>query len=965
MKTIYIFVLLTIAPHCCAQQPLLLPCLVGEKWGYCDTNGVLVISAEFDQAGYFTNLDNDDSHPLDVWYAPVRNGLSNNWIDVSGKRLFSFDLIDYIDCRPLNAKLRTITLGFNGKPRSKTALVNNRLQIIRSFEAVSYRNNGGWDNVDIWFDSEEQGEPRYARATYWNEFDYGQGFLIEKDSGWHGIMNLDGQTIVEPKYMQVSNLDKGKYLGQPANSLKWFLYANAGKVLDTFPYEPKTGINEGLVGVCAFQIGIGDRCGFVDLHGETKIPFKYTMIYGFNRGIAIGQRPDGGCDLFDKKGNIYFTFNSIEYFAPYPHHFFIRQDFLHWIGYDYNFRPFGLDNLEGPPLTLKREGKVCYRFKVGEDSVYVDLKGHELGRHSYDKIKQVELSTSNDGDYEYPNLYYVRKKDKWGFASRVGVYNFREIVAPKLDRMTGFTKGYSCNNIEGKWGVFDITGKIIVPFEFDNAKVTYNFLKPDSIWFEVEKNSRVGIYDKSGNLLIPCVLQEYTKCMGMEGKTIWLDSLNFINYLCDGKGTCVTFDSSYHFQPFFTVRDWNSPIHKPCFLVQKNNKSGLMDGSGNWITPPEHDQCNITLNGRYYITLDAGLWRLYERKSGKTLSESSMRFEIWGNDISSVFNRNGKNIYWLWNEDNNTFFESENRLGRCREELISYTTSEGSGFYDKNMNSVIPPKYDNVQDFFQGTAIVAKNKFSGVIDKEGQIILLFEYEYLWRFKGDYFLSKELFSKNFTLIKVGINSFVQNINSIDSLPGHRFLIGFLPSGQPEDSIRYNLLDREGNILINTAEKVFPTANSAAYIKQGKYYKLGRSENASLKEIVDFGRIRKIGKHGLLWVGIVTGFNCYESFGLQGLLTKDSIPIIPIGYQSIDLIKETGEFSVWKNGKFALFDREGKQKSDYQFDWSIHVEPKVPFCYFVTQKDPLDKSARIDWWITKSGKPICIKRKWKVR
>ena len=111
---------------------------------------------------------------------------------------------------------------------------------------------------------------------------------------------------------------------------------------------------------------------------------------------------------------------------------------------------------------------------------------------------------------------------------------------------------------------------------------------------------------------------------------------------------------------------------------------------------------------------------------------------------------------------------------------------------------------------------------------------------------------------------------------------------------------------------------------------------------------------MGPDSLLWVGINNSAGFNPSYGLQGLFRRDSTTIIPISYQSIQLIKETGGFSVQKNGKFALFDRQGKQKSDYQFDWSIQVEPKVPFCYFATQKDPLDKLARIDWWITRSGK-----------
>jgi len=245
MKTIYLFAFLFITSNGIAQQPLLLPILAGEKWGYCDTNGMVIIPAEFDQAEYFTNKVQNQKQ-VNFWYALVRKGNYVNWLNAEGRTLFSFDSIRAIECHSLNENLWALSLSFSSPTHGfeRVALINKNMDFIRPFEVARYISNSF-------------------------VFDFGENFLMEKyvegKHGCNGIINAKGEVLIEPQYVNISNLWQNKYIALPFKSNKWLFYEMPGKVIDTLHYYPLTGIYDGLMGVYEYRPGIaGQSCGFVN-----------------------------------------------------------------------------------------------------------------------------------------------------------------------------------------------------------------------------------------------------------------------------------------------------------------------------------------------------------------------------------------------------------------------------------------------------------------------------------------------------------------------------------------------------------------------------------------------------------------------------------------------------------------------------------------------------------------------------
>lgn len=949
---------LTISTCCFSQQPLLIPCPIGEKWGYCDTNGVLIIPADFDHAGYFTQKDYNNPYPLDFWYAPVRSGSSNNWIDATGKKMFPYYLIDNIECEPLNKNLRILTLTITGQSARKSALVDNNLKIIRPFEdaAPNYSDKFGQDK---WVNLERQNNYYYESPTFWNTTDFGENILIRKiyeNKEYQVICGPDGQTLVNPKFVQVSNLYENNFLALPPHSDQWFVYSLPEKIIDTFRFHPKTGISDGLVGACSNENG---DCGFVNLAGKIVVPFRYKVIYGFKRGIALGQRADGLWDLLDTKGKTRFSFQKMEDIVPFPNHFFLRKDSVYWEGYDYKFKRFRQDSLQGPPLGLLREGEKCYRFKIDEDSVFLDLKGNELGRHSYDYINRVHMTSFNRPMTNFANLFYVRQKGKYGLVSRVGAFHFKEIAAPIFDQLAGFRDGYCSASIDGKWGVLDTLGQVIIPCKWDKAEFVYDYHNPDSSRFKVEQNKRIGICDLKGNQLVPCVLQRYSHPINLEGTKIWLDSLHEITYLCDGKGACKTFDSTYHFiYPFSEDFEWQfnrqAPL-KPALKVEKGDKKGLLSATGEWIVPPLYYDCDITQDGKYVFFFDTSGYSLSERHTGKLLFNEKGRFRILfeGNDIFKFAVTNNQVEYSIWHPQKQVFmkppFQISTTRGGFRDGMLPYYENYKIGFLDENMTVVIPAQFDAAASFQEGVSIVNKGGRVGVIDKTGHVRIPIQNEQVRRLQGNCLIVQKDSLGTWDLVNAAFETIYSGSSYFDTLPNNNFIIW----SSPLRPGKRKLLDGTGKIIIPEADFIYRCTTGLAYLNNGVYFEHGVSPDQPLKAVFEMAKTYPI-NDTLLLISIPTTFDPYENLA-YGVIKKDSTQVIPISkHHYPQYLKESADFLVSDaTRKYAFFDIQGRQKTPYQFDYSPEFDPRAPFCYFIT-------IGYTQTWITHSGRVICQKR-----
>jgi len=76
---------------------------------------------------------------------------------------------------------------------------------------------------------------------------------------------------------------------------------------------------------------------------------------------------------------------------------------------------------------------------------------------------------------------------------------------------------------------------------------------------------------------------------------------------------------------------------------------------------------------------------------------------------------------------------------------ITTSTVEGKilyGFVNKNGNVILPPKFDFIDNFENGTAVILKDKFAGMIDSTGLVIIEPRYDELYRFDQKHYIFQQ-------------------------------------------------------------------------------------------------------------------------------------------------------------------------------------------------------------------------------
>jgi hypothetical protein len=119
----------------------------------------------------------------------------------------------------------------------------------------------------------------------------------------HGLVNLQGQTVVECQYLFIDGFVSGWAIVEKFDADYESIYDyidKTGKLLANFQYEDAQSFSEnGLA-----RVKVGDKYGFIDASGKLVIPAIYSKAEGFNyEGESVVQiELDGPEYTIDKTG---------------------------------------------------------------------------------------------------------------------------------------------------------------------------------------------------------------------------------------------------------------------------------------------------------------------------------------------------------------------------------------------------------------------------------------------------------------------------------------------------------------------------------------------------------------------------------------------------------------------------------------------------------------------------------------
>lgn len=250
----------------------------------------------------------------------------------------------------------------------------------------------------------------------------------------------------------------------------------------------------------------------------------------------------------------------------------------------------------------------------------------------------------------------------------------------------------------GKWAFYDLKGKPLTPFIFDDLHPANICSYQPNLWFGsdlrwfykglsvVEKDSQFAVLNEKMEYVVSWKTYESISPLSIGGLMI-IKRNNKYGLLNDQLKIIQPIE-------FDTISNYPAEKHEqnfPSFWARKNNKYFIFDTLGNWIDKIEYDEVKILQSNFYLVTKDGKSWRI---------------------------DRNGTKII----ED----------FTVVRDDEIGFIAIKKSkfGLIDNSGEIIIPFEYEDIKCEHLGNIFVKMNGKWGVVDDENKQLLPCEYDYI-------------------------------------------------------------------------------------------------------------------------------------------------------------------------------------------------------------------------------------------
>jgi hypothetical protein len=327
---------------------------------------------------------------------------------------------------------------------------------------------------------------------------------------------------------------------------------------------------------------------------------------------------------------------------------------------------------------------------------YIDRFGKEIIPIRFDYVDNM------DG-----NLVYVKQEDKFGFFNLEG----KEIVPPRYDKVEHFDKTYALIRVwqNKKAGIINTEGKEIVVPRYDEIKR-----------FEKNMLARVKLGSKWG-------------IINMGGKEIVAPRYDGIESFNDGNQAKVQLDEKWGLVDttgreivaprYDDIRNFDS---NELAGVTKNGKWGYVDIEDKEVVVPRFDAVGYanTATGYEKVAIN-GKWGLIDLQGKEFLP---LRFDLIldgyhvADDVAALTRKGTK---WHWFDKKGKQVVPGYVRQAKTENLVSKQFFGAYGYVNEQGVVVIPPRFDEAEDFGDTLALVRLGDKWGEINAQGKTIISF------------------------------------------------------------------------------------------------------------------------------------------------------------------------------------------------------------------------------------------------
>lgn len=485
-----------------------------------------------------------------------------------------------------------------------------------------------------------------------------------------------------------------------------------------------------------------------------------------------------------------------------------------------------------------------------------------------------------------------------------------------------------------KWGIYDITGKSLVPIEYSSIT-----LYPKNQVARVMKDDKYGFIDMKGNWLfeksktiyslygcanglILCKVNNKFGYLDLKGNEVIVtkyDDADNFNEFGIAKAGKLAPDNSYKklYGYINTKGEEIIPLKYESLSAFSNglayakdpetNRYGFLDKTGKWALKPIYISIseNFDNSGGAWVRMTDDKFH-YINKAGKdfglldSLGKDNRRFTdgyslITNTDYRyAVIDNNGKPIKYIDDCDN---------IYTISEGMGGYKAKSNSlyGFVDINGNKIGKPEYTGFNGFSEGYSRVAKTVNGktryGYVNNKAEEVIPVIYESAYNFNNGWGL----------VVKDSTYYFIDKNGNLKDAPADYDQLSEFKSGFAVGTIKnddgtntYYYINTElKEVFSIKAKSAWSFWEDVAVIKRDALFELINKKGESIKVLSDIDML-KFSNEGKLGVRINKKWGFIDNKGNQSIAPQ---------YDSCDSYKE-GYAKIQKGTKWGIIDNAGK-------------------------------------------------------
>lgn len=602
--------------------------------------------------------------------------------------------------------------------------------------------------------------PRYNKIKNW---DMGNGAFILVDSqGKYGYYDWQGRQRIPCMYDSLTGL--GGRFNKAMQGEKWAVADDDNNLITPFIYsEIGYKFNESLLPAS----NCTGKWGFIDTLGKQHTDFKYSKVYPFYHGEAIGKT-DSGFQFINCKGDVLCQakFADVSYFKE--GYAMVESNgkwgFIDKSGtlvtpciYDqvYNFKDSfaiveqngkkGFINTSGRPITAvvydnvyefcngfarvvqnEKEGlvnqagkeivrceyKYCHSKVLNGLTTVTDLEGYQylidtfgniINRHKYGCIED----SFNYNDSIIPKYLPVcKEREFWRRNAHYGYINLKgkEVIPTIFESAQVFQNGIALVRYHGMMQHIDTTGAIIrLPTIPGHYGHIYSFSQ--ALAQVTDSFGYWGFIDKTGKEVIRC---------NYEAAKPFKNGLAAV--MLDGRWGYINRAGTMVIKPLF--EDAESFAENRA-LVKKNGKYGFINEKAKIVIRCRYKNAGSFSQGMAAVKKN-NMVKLINHEGKCIINLGKRTYDLPSFSDSVVCFIDGSNLVCLNRQGNEILNRrnSDSYIDRFSDDcsfvdgLISIVGNGKYGYMNKSGNLVIAPQWNEANVFSNGVAIV------GIIDEK-------------------------------------------------------------------------------------------------------------------------------------------------------------------------------------------------------------------------------------------------------